>query len=137
MTAVGQWIGKEKKNLLEITYEKVCYLMFLLYILCCHFLLLTLIKHPDCLKMVFDAGFLCIHAITAISITILLKSKENKQCFQLIMDFEEFLFENKRPEIFKIYMKHCNFANALCLFLASAVVATAIAWYFVGISRVV
>nr|CAH7748353.1 unnamed protein product [Callosobruchus chinensis] len=129
MKAVGQWFDKEKKHVLEITYERVCNFVFLVYILCCHFLLLTVIQHPDCLKMVFDAGFLYIHAVTAVSITILLKSRETKRCFQLIMNFEECLLKNKHPVVLETYVRHCKSTNALCLFLASAVMATAIAWF--------
>nr|CAI5846593.1 unnamed protein product [Callosobruchus analis] len=83
--------------------------------------------------MAFDAGFLYIHAITAVAITLLLKSKETKRCFQVIIQFEKHLLKNECPEVLEAYMKQCRSTNTLCLYLGGTIIATAVAWFVIGI----
>nr|CAH7748354.1 unnamed protein product [Callosobruchus chinensis] len=83
--------------------------------------------------MAFDAGFLYIHAITAVAITILLKTKKTKRCFQAIIEFEERLFKNEGPEVLAVYLKQCRSTNSLCVFLGGTIIATAVAWFVIGI----
>nr|CAH7748358.1 unnamed protein product [Callosobruchus chinensis] len=82
--------------------------------------------------MVIDAVFLYIHVITAVSVTILLKSKAAKRYFQIIIEFEESLLKNGRSEVIDVYLKHCRLNNGLGIFLTITVVVTGGVWFVVS-----